>query len=282
MDGNPETVSQGSVGIITVQLLFGTEKEWIVRPPMPTARVGAATFHHHGELWVSGGYSGHNCHGNIHLLSSEMKCWREEPWEAPFGRNPLVRVVSTIKRDYCLAVDGGEYCFKFTVDLKFLDWSSKQWVSSSLFKGRKHTRDSMTVVAWKGLLVCIGGCDDGYQVTNVVTAYDPVAQAWRPFPSLCAPRQMGAAVATPDGNILVLGGQGSPNGRNHLSSIECYDNKLRRWSPSSLVLPCPVNKLAAHMVDNFLCLVYSGERRAVVDQGRTDRLWLSFPLKVCG
>jgi hypothetical protein len=83
-----------------------------------------------------------------------------------------------------------------------------------------HTRDQALVAPLADGRILIAGGIDGETVTPSTAAdiYDPAANTWTALPPMPQPRAEGAAVALPDGSVLLVGGEGETCS---LESCEC-------------------------------------------------------------
>jgi N-acetylneuraminic acid mutarotase len=63
------------------------------------------------------------------------------------------------------------------------------------------------VTGSNGRIYLIGGCYSCGSVTDAVEEFDPVGKKWRVLSPMPTARAAPVAVATPDGRLLVLGGE---------------------------------------------------------------------------
>jgi N-acetylneuraminic acid mutarotase len=85
------------------------------------------------------------------------------------------------------------------------------------FRKRKH--------ASGGVLVVVGGMDDGGSNLKSAEMYDASAGQWQALPEMSMPRSGCAAVCV-EGNVFVLGGY---DGQSHVKSAEVYDTSAGQW-----------------------------------------------------
>jgi hypothetical protein len=82
------------------------------------------------------------------------------------------------------------------------------------FRKRKH--------ASGGVLVVVGGMDDGGSNLKSVEMYDASAGLWQALPEM----RSGCAAVCVEGNVFVLGGY---DGQSHVKSAEVYDTSAGQW-----------------------------------------------------
>lgn len=239
---------------------------WQPLQSMSSERVGAAVTLNDNELIASGGYLGGKPLSGTSVFSFSQMQWREETWPAPYSRGPRIVYVAGVHLGVKINCP---YSSEETVDVKILNPITKEWINPSTVTGVggvRNVRKAMAIVGWNNLLVCIGGdygfCSVQGRITSEVNTYNLVTNSWQTFPSLCKSRRYGTAVVTPDGGILLLGGEDDQyDGHNMLNSVEYYDPRLERWSiETDIVLPIPINHLDAYIVDNLLVIACRGEK----------------------
>ena len=83
--------------------------------------------------------------------------------------------------------------------------------------------------------------------------FDPATLTWSPGPALPRPRTLGAAVAVPDGRVLVFGGQ---------TDVASAGRDGVAWSPQTVQtlaeLPAARNWATAHRLPDGRILVLGG------------------------
>lgn len=87
----------------------------------------------------------------------------------------------------------------------------------------------------EGLMYCVGGIDDGFNVLSAGYVYDPGSDAWTAIADMSDAREK-PAVAAIDGKLYVTGGwdaSGSPD-----STLEIYDPGSNSWSTGASI-PTP-------------------------------------------
>jgi hypothetical protein len=99
------------------------------------------------------------------------------------------------------------------------------------------------------------GCDTIHASTEL---YDPASRSFRPAASMSTARASHAAVALPDGRILVAGGW---TGSAATASAEIYDPAADRWTPAGRMTAARASLIAVPLRDGRVLIVGGGGGR---------------------
>lgn len=164
--------------------------------------------------------------------------WRLDPghgkWEElPSMASPRAGPIALAAQG-CLYVLGGEFCGDALRDVQRFDPSVGEWEDvAPMLEGRIRG----AAVAVGGYLYVFGG-QDGLKSVNTAERYDPRSNTWTALPPMHRQRYASAAAVTPEGCIVVFGGELTDEGC--AASTERFDPKTEVWEllPSVRTPPC--------------------------------------------
>lgn len=103
---------------------------------------------------------------------------------------------------------------------------------------------------------CAGrGCD---RILSSVELYDPTLRAFRVVAPMSMPRAGHAALALPDGRVLVCGGW---TGSSGTTGAEIYDPMTDRWSAAGDMTEPRVSQIAVTLADGRILVMGGGQGR---------------------
>lgn len=101
-----------------------------------------------------------------------------------------------------------------------------------------------------------GGCADQCDSVHAsVALYDPATEGFRSVASMATPRVSHAAIALPDGRVLVVGGW---TGQRATASAEIYDTASGRWTTAGDMTAARISPIATPL-PNGSVLITGGE-----------------------
>jgi len=151
-------------------------------------------------------------------LNPAQGAWEELPSLSSARAGPIA-----VAAEGCLYVLGGEFCGDALGDAQRFDASAGKWESlAPMLEGRIKG----AAVAAGGLVYVFGG-QDGLKPVNTAECYDPRTNTWRALPPMHRQRYACAAAVTPEGHIVVFGGELTDQGC--AASVELFDPKTEVW-----------------------------------------------------
>lgn len=229
-------------GVIAGESTASTElydpaaRTWTAATPMSQPRsFHTATVLNDGRVLVAGGQAGG--HGpfarEAEILDPVAGTW------SPAGTIEQGRSfhAATLLADGRVLVTGGQGDSHGTSlrDGAVYDPAANDWSVVPQLMAVGRSQHSATLLAGGAVLVAGGtpqrqGDNDGDQIQASAEIYDPADWSFRPLPPMRQARAAHAALALPDGRVLVVGGQSSANGAVvPAATAELFDPRASRW-----------------------------------------------------
>uniref|UniRef100_UPI003467EE73 SAKe6DEref n=1 Tax=synthetic construct TaxID=32630 RepID=UPI003467EE73 len=227
-DGSPD----GTDHLNSVERYDPERDEWRLVAPMNTRRSGVGVAVLNGHIYAVGGYDG-SPDGHTHLNSVEAYDPERDEWHLVAPMNTRRSGVGVaVLNGHIYAVGGFDGSPDGTDHLNSVERYDPERDEWRLVAPMNTRRSGVGVAVLNGHIYAVGGYDgspDGHTHLNSVEAYDPERDEWH----LVAPmntRRSGVGVAVLNGHIYAVGGfDGSPDGTDHLNSVERYDPERDEW-----------------------------------------------------
>jgi N-acetylneuraminic acid mutarotase len=191
--------------------------QWRDAPDMSGVRSGCAAVCIEGQLYVVGGYDGHDNLKSAEVYDASAGQWRSLP-KMSVARNACAAVCVEEK----LYVVGGEEGDDALKSAEVYDASAGQWHT---LRDMSVSRARCAAVCIEGKLCVVGG-HDGESALKSAEVYDPSTRQWRALPDMSTERKWCAAVCI-EGNVYVVGGDDDDG--SVLRSAEVYDASVGQW-----------------------------------------------------
>jgi Kelch motif len=191
---------------------------WRRLPDLPVSVDHAMAAGRGSELYVVGGYSGGAALARAHVLRSGR--WRA----LPSMPAPRAAAGAAIVGSKLYVVGGVEAPGRLAGDSFAFDLGDRRW---SVIAGPRP-REHLGAAALGGVVYAVAGRTGGIDTNlDVVEAYEPASNRWRPLPRVPGARG-GTAAAAVSGRLVSAGGE-QPGGT--IRTVFAYDPRRRAWSP---------------------------------------------------
>ena len=190
---------------------------WRRLPSLPSPVDHAMAAARGSELYVVGGYApGSAALATAHVL-------RRGRWVAlPQMPAPRAAAGAAVAGGKLYVVGGVEAPGRLADEAFAFDFGDRRW---SVIAGPR-AREHLGAAALGGVVYAVAGRTSGIDTNlDVVEAYDPRANSWRPLPRVPG-RRGGTAAAAVSGRLVSVGGE-EPAGTIH--TVFAYNPATRRW-----------------------------------------------------
>ena len=191
----------------------GKDSKWVeLFPRMPTARYRLAAVCRGRNVIAAGGRDGGGRElSTVEILDTDLRQWSS----AASLPHPMTEASITVCGDLLYLLGGYDqngYRTLSVLTSSITDLLHQQQETANQPAVWRRAADApyyvSTAVSVGGQLLAIGGCDEAYNSTSAIVAYDPTSDSWQDMGHMTTPRYLTLVALLPSNELIVAGGFG--------------------------------------------------------------------------